>query len=201
MSEMRKKLVLSLIPEVSSNILEIGCGQGELAQELKNLGHLVTGIDISEEALKEAKPFLVKSFAFDVDQPWPKDLCNMRFDMVIASEVIEHLFDTNHFLQQLHGLLHANGSLIITTPNFLFWKNRLKMLLGKFQYEEKGLLDFGHIRFFTITTARKKLQENRFKIERETHFYPNLYQRGLNWLGVLFPGFFAYQMIFLCRKQ
>jgi hypothetical protein len=91
--------------------------------------------------------------------------------------------------------------MIITTPNFLFWKNRLKMLFGIFRYEEKGLLDFGHIRFFALDTARTAFQKAGLRISREAHLYPNLSFRGLNFLGRFFSGFFAYQMIFLLQNE
>src|SRR3989344_1185374 len=113
MSEMRKKLILGLIPEYSGDILEIGCGRGEFAQILKSQGHHVTGVDISESALKEAAPFLKQSFAINVEQKWPQTLCDMRFDTVIASEVIEHLFDPDYLLHQIHDVLTNDGTLIL----------------------------------------------------------------------------------------
>src|SRR3989344_4652874 len=84
------------------------------------------------------------------------------------------------FLEKTKSLVTSGGYLIITTPNFLFWKNRLKMLFGNFRYEQKGLLDFGHIRFFTLKTAREVFSKAGFTIQQEQHFYPNLYKRRLN---------------------
>ena len=157
----------------------------------------MSGIDISSIALDEAKPYLFNSFCFDIQQnDWPTELLEQKFDLVIASEVIEHIFQPSDFLQKAKLLINQRGSLIITTPNFLFWKNRLKMLFGKFRYEEKGLLDFGHIRFFTIETAREIFHKTGFIIQREQHFCPNLYKRKLNFLGRIFPEFFAYQFGF-----
>lgn len=201
MNAMRKRLVLELISDQPKNILEFGCGRGELARALKERGHRISGADISTEALEVAKDVLEEIFAFDFEREWPEELTSKRFDLVIASELIEHLFNPEEFLIKARELLNPGGQLIITTPNFLFWKNRLKMLFGKFQYESKGLLDYGHIRFFTLKTARELTKKSGFIIERENHFYPNLYKRKATSLGRLFPGLLSFQLILLCRTK
>lgn len=195
----RKTRILNLIPENAINILDIGCAGGELAREIKSKRRAkIYGIDISQKSLDSAGGILDDSFCFDVENDnWPQDLLSKKFDLIIASEIIEHLFLPDRFLKKVMNLLTPGGKIIITTPNFLFWKNRFSMLLGKFEYTDQGILDSGHVRFFTMKTAKKLFNECGLRIERECHFYPNLYKRKLNFLGSIFPGFFAYQMIFL----
>lgn len=193
----REMIIRNLIPENAKTVLDIGCGSGYLARILTREGKIVSGVDISIVALDRAKPYLKNSFCFDVQRDdWPTELMEQNFDLVIASEVIEHIFQVSDFLEKVKLLVGRGGSLVITTPNFLFWKNRFKMLFGKFRYEEKGLLDFGHIRFFTLKTAREIFSKTGFIAQQEQHFYPNLYKRKLNFLGRIFPGFFAYQFGF-----
>jgi len=147
-------------------------------------------------------PSLDDFFCFDIeDLEWPAQLVSKRFDLIIVSEVIEHLFAPESFLKKIKTLLKSEGEIIITTPNFLFWKNRLKMLFGIFRYEEEGILDFGHIRFFTPDSARSLIRESGFEIKKEKFFFPNLYRRRLNFLGNLLPGLFAYQMFFLIKPR
>lgn len=202
MGGVRKEHILSLIPDSTGTALDIGCGNGELAEALRAKGHRVTGIDVSEKAIEEAKKFLDDSFCFDIEkEKWPEELMNKKFDLIIASEVVEHLFDPTSFLKKIKQLASPSGEVIITTPNILFWKNRLKTLFGKFQYENEGLMDHGHIRFFTIETIKSVFRKSGFNVVRERHFYPNLYKRGLNFLGKIFPGLFAYQMIFLLKPR
>ncbi len=202
MNASRKRHILDLVPKDTRTVLDIGCATGELASVLKDGGMDVVGVDISEEALLEARKFLSESFCFNLEsEEWPETLMARRFDLVVASEVIEHLFDTDLFLNKAKSLMATKGRLIITTPNFLFWKNRLKVLFGKFKYEETGLLDSGHIRFFTIPTIKEALEKSGFLVEREHHFYPNLYKRKLNFLGNIFPGLFAYQIILKARPN
>lgn len=193
----RERILRKLIPDNAKKVLDVGCGSGGLAKILQAKGKTVFGADISSTALDQAKLHLNGSFCFDVQKDdWPEELMEKKFDLVIASEVIEHIFQPSDFLEKAKSLISKEGSLIITTPNLLFWKNRLKMLFGKFRYQEKGLLDFGHIRFFTIKTTRDMFSKAGFKIEQEEHFCPNLYKRKLNFIGKIFPGFFAYQFGF-----
>ncbi len=198
----REVSILGLIPKHPGRVLDLGCGRGDLAKELKSRGWEVVGADISGDSLLEASAFLTESFCFNFeDELWPQELMSQQFDLIIASEVIEHVFSPEQLLSKLKNLLEVDGKVIITTPNFLFWKNRLSILFGKFQYQDQGLLDFGHIRFYTIKTARELFRDVGLKIQKEKHFYPNLYKRKLNFLGRLFPGLFAYQMIFLLFKS
>ncbi|MFH1769723.1 MAG: methyltransferase domain-containing protein [Parcubacteria group bacterium] len=193
----RLEHIEDFMPDKLADILDMGCGSGSLAKVLGEQGHTVYGADISPEALKLAKEHIEKGFCFDFENgAWPDDLMAMKFDAIIATEVIEHLFDPESFIKKLKQLLKPNGMIIVTTPNLLFWKNRFKIFFGKFEYEEKGIMDFGHIRFFTVKTARKMFEKCDLAIEAEHHFYPNLYKRGLTFLGKIFPGFFAYKLIF-----
>lgn len=198
----RWRSVLELLPPGTGIALDVGCGRGELVRELVSRGWRVSGIDVSQEALSGVTEALNERFCFDVeDDRWPEGLSGKRYDLIIASEVIEHLFDPARFMERASGLLAPGGAIIVTTPNVLFWKNRLRALFGTFRYEEKGIMDFGHIRLFTVATARELFRGSGLRIERESHFYPNLYRRKLSWLGRLFPGLFAYQMAFLLRSH
>lgn len=201
-NSVREERIISLIPTEIKTILDIGCGRGNLAQTLTDKGYVVSGIDISDEALADVRNILKDSFCFNVeDKQWPDTIMNKRYDLIIISELIEHIFSPEELLQKARNLMSDGGYMIITTPNFLFWKNRLRMLGGIFQYEEKGLFDFGHIRFFTYPTIKKLFLEMDLRVVRENHFYPNLYKRGLGFLGQMMPGLFAYQMIFLLTYE
>lgn len=199
----RKERILQLIPDGVKNILDIGCGPGVLAKELKSRGYLVTGTDVSEKALTLAREHLFSGYSFNIEEEnWPVDLMNQNFDLIIAAEIIEHLFEAKEFLKKIRSLLSEDSHVIITTPNFVFWRNRLKILAGKFKYEEKGILDFGHVRFFTLATVNELFDQAGLEVEEENHFFPNLYRRRyLSFLGKLWPGLFAYQLIFRLRPK
>lgn len=187
MSGGRLREILKLLPAKPGRALDIGCGEGFVSKELTRLGWQVTGVDIIPRA----------DFSFDIERAdWPSELTTQRFDLVLCSEVIEHIFSPEELVIHIKQLLVDGGSAIITTPNVLFWKNRLKMFFGTFRYEERGILDFGHIRLFTLATARELFQKAGLRIIEESHVYPNLHHRGLDFVGRIFPGFFAYQLVF-----
>lgn len=193
----RMQCILDLISESHLEILDIGCSNGELAAELQKRGHTVDGIDISAQALDHARPNLRAGYSFDItSDEWPLELRHKKYDTIIISEVIEHLFEPSELMRKALLLLRDRGCMVVTTPNVLFWKNRLKMFFGSFEYQKEGIMDYGHIRFFTILTAREFFKKAGLRIDREHHFYPNLYRRGLHDIGRWFPGLLAYQMIF-----
>ena len=198
----RMRHILDLVPSTPSYILDVGCGAGILAAELKMLGHVVDGIDISANAIERSRPHVRAGYCFDiVHDSWPKELEQKKFDVIIISEVIEHLFEPQALLEKAKFLLKKGGYLIVTTPNVLFWKNRFKMFFGSFEYQSEGIMDFSHIRFFTVESARDFIKQAEYWIEREHHLYPNLYKRKLNFMGKLLPGLFAYQLIFLLSNE
>ena len=101
-------------------ILDVGCGGGLLAEPLKRLGADVTGLDASAEAIKAAKDH-ASVMGLDIDYRigdlsiLPDD--SDQFDVVIASEVIEHISDSQSFIEATYKLISPGGKLIITTLN------------------------------------------------------------------------------------
>ncbi len=116
--------------------LDIGCGGGILSEKLKRLGASVTGIDASENAIKVAKDHSLKSrLQIDYKCITTSELLELekknvknKFDLVIASEVIEHVNNREIFLSDIAKLCRAGGLVIFTTINNSFWG----VLLGKY---------------------------------------------------------------------
>ena len=126
--------------------------QGRYLQVLREGGWDVTGVDIQPQ---EAK------YIIAADLSRPLDLAP-DFDVVIAVEVIEHIVDTDRFLQSCAALLKPDGRLVLTTPNLLFGVNRLRMLCGMrpaFAYA-----DF-HVRMFVWADLQEKIGRH-FVIEK-----------------------------------
>lgn len=96
-------------------LLELGSGFGYLTYALRRAGHSCTGVDVSETAVTAARSYFGDHYQVaDLTQ---LTTSNSRFDVVIATEVIEHLPDPKHFLAQASALLEPGGALIVTTPN------------------------------------------------------------------------------------
>jgi 2-polyprenyl-3-methyl-5-hydroxy-6-metoxy-1,4-benzoquinol methylase len=98
-------------------IADFGCGRGWLSNKLSEFGQ-VTGFDISELAVANAKKSFPDStfVCLDASQDIPLDFSE-KFDLVVSSEVIEHIDDQENYLKNIHQLLKKEGNVIITTPN------------------------------------------------------------------------------------
>ena len=119
------------LKEDVTRLLDIGCGDGSIALQIKNSCNAVEvyGVDQDNDSLSLAKEKGIKTFIFDIDNnpyPFPNDY----FDAVFAGEVLEHLNDPDHFFEEVHRILRKKGTLVITTPNFAAWNNRIALALG-----------------------------------------------------------------------
>lgn len=181
----------------SKKILDVGCARGYVGQRLREKGNWVSGIEMSEPAASVAVNVLDKVYIFDVEYRWPEEIKSERFNLAVVAEVLEHVFDPVEVLKAVSRVLESDGQVIITTPNFLTWTNRLKILFGLFRYTEQGLLDFGHIRFFTYGYLKQVLAESDFKIITERHIiFPGKLTRILKF----WPSLFATQFVLKVQK-
>lgn len=200
MNKSRKKCILDLAGNISNkNILDVGCGLGLLGKDLRKNGNNVFGIDVSNVALEAAKKELDEVMMVDLENNnWPDDLLRQRFDLIIAAEIIEHLLYPEKLLEKLAKLLKVGGQLIITTPNFLVWSNRIKMLFGRFAYQDGGFWCRDHIHFFTLPELKKVLSSGGWEIVAANHLnHPKIPV----WLNKLFPSLFAFQLILKVKKR
>ena len=165
MSSSRRRAIIKLLGKPQNKkILDVGCGTGYLGREIKKLGeNKVIGIDISAKAIEEAKKVLDEVFILNIEKD-ELPFTVSTFDIVILTDVLEHLYNPEAVLLKLRKYLKKNGFLIITVPNFSFIRTRFKVLFGNFEYQDKGLLERGHIRFFTKKTLLKLLEKTEFKI-------------------------------------
>lgn len=181
-------------------ILDIGCGRGLLGSMLKkDFQAQVHGVDISVEAIKAAQKNLDGAWQMDLEaDEWPAEVVNTKYDALIISEVLEHLFYPESLLEKIKQIIVSKTEIIITVPNLLFWKNRLKIFFGYFEYENEGFMDRGHIHFFSWVGLRKMIKGVGYSIVGTRHYFPTC---GTRWLGRLLPGLLAYQFIIKIKKN
>ncbi len=122
------------------NCLDIGCGGGILSEKLRRLGANVTGIDASKSSIDIAKEH-AKNSRLEINYKCittselieiNKEKALNKFDLVIASEVIEHVYDRRIFLSDISNLCRPGGLVIFTTIN----NSLLGILLGKYFAED-----------------------------------------------------------------
>jgi SAM-dependent methyltransferase len=152
--------ILEDLPRALS-VLDVGCGSGVHGAELKRVhSHRVVGVDLSETSIAKAKSRLAEAYVADVTNPELYPFFGaQRFDVIVFSDILEHLYDPADVLTRHFQLLAPGGRILISLPNVAIWNVRLELLLGRFEYQDTGTLDRTHIRFFTRRTFRRFTQQ------------------------------------------
>ena len=138
------------IPSGLGRVLELGCGAGALGSKYKsaNRGSYWCGIEIVEEQVERARKRLDQVICVDIEANFPK-FEEEQFDALVIGDVLEHLRDPWRALQNLIGCIKPNGHVAICIPNVGHWSVVANLLAGNFTYEDSGILDRTHLRFFT----------------------------------------------------
>jgi SAM-dependent methyltransferase len=133
------------------------------------------------------------------------------FDVVLMSHVLEHLVDPTPVLRDAARVLAPDGLLAVALPNALVYANRARLLLGRFDYTEGGIMDQTHVRFYTFRTAAALLHRTGWEVTRASvqGTFPLWRVRGLlppRVAGALDaaacrwrPGLFGFQLLYLAR--
>ncbi len=150
--------LMALIPKTASRVLDIGCGAGALGAELKRRGPVeVVGVEADACAAERARQVLDRVHQGDIEG---LDLLYGpgSFDCIVLADILEHLRDPWSLLKHLVPLLRARGRLIASIPNVRHWSVLRGLLEGEWTYLPAGILDRGHLRFFTLTSGRALLE-------------------------------------------
>ena len=149
-------------------ILDLGCADGSFANlAAQKLSAESFGLDITPQAIKKAQKKLDHAKVHNLNLPFPYQ--PNTFDLIFALEVIEHLFDTDQFLKNIHKILKPQGILILSTPNLASIKNRLKLLLNHYpQYLEYSAQGAGHIHLYTSSILINQLHRHHLKTRQVT---------------------------------
>ena len=179
--------LLKMIPTNSKLILEVGCSSGALAREYKEINPNCSyrGVEIEESYAELARKYCDEVLLGDIElfdeSFW---LENSNVNCWIFADVLEHLKDPWRCLGKIHSVLPMGGSVIACIPNIQHWSILVKLSLGNFRYEEMGLLDKTHLRWFTRKTIIELFESTGFKV---TELIPRIFdepQRD-NFLGII----------------
>lgn len=139
-------------------ILDIGCGSGLLGEVLKNKGNYVIGVNISKSELEVAKHRLNEVIEHDVTSKEEFNLVQ-KVDLLLFSDILEHTPDPEAVLKKFLNYLKPDGQVIISIPNIACYNMRIRLLFGFFEYEDYGILDKTHLRFFTKKSLLKFVEK------------------------------------------
>lgn len=137
-------------------VLDAGCYDGRFAQRARALGHHVTGLDRQKhEGVAERLDEFIEA---DLNLPLPHGL-DAQYDVVVAGDILEHVVEPHLLLTDLAAKVRPGGELLVSVPNFGHWYPRGRIAVGKFDYDQRGPLDRGHIRFFTRDMIERLLAD------------------------------------------
>lgn len=144
----------------TKRVLDVGCATGYLAQALADRGCTVSGVEFDAEAAEEARPYLEQLVVGDLEtMDMSEAFGDERFDVIVFGDVLEHLRDPLAALRKAKALLADRGSVVASIPNIAHGSVRLALLAGRFDYQDLGLLDSTHVRFFTRSSVEDLFRE------------------------------------------
>lgn len=189
------------------SVLDIGCGPGFVSKQIKNLGIEVTGIDKFQPLPNSLDHF----YQSELETTLPVSPDN--YNLVMMLDVIEHFSEPENFLLNLRNQSKdCNFKLLLSTPNVAFISIRLNLILGRFTYSSRGILDITHRRLFTKNSLLRMFEECGFIVKEMKPVpipfeavIPNAIGRFLTKIaGVmafLLPGLFAFQFLVLAEPK
>lgn len=159
------RLQLSMVP-ANSHLLEVGCATGHTSEYFTREKQCrVLAVEANEDQADVARKRGVKVVTGFIDDPAVHNSLDTYtreqglFQVIFMSQVIEHIGDPATTLRDLKRWLHPEGCLVISTCSIVHWTCRLKILFGKWEYEDYGIFDRTHLRFFTIKSFAELLEE------------------------------------------
>ena len=143
------------------SICDLGCGNGHISGRLAALGYDVTGVDASASGIQIARRAYPDVSFIETLIAGDRDLG--QFDLVISSDVIEHMYRPSDLLDAAQSILKPGGHILIGTPYHGYLKNLVLAALGKMDAHFSVLHDGGHIKFFSVGTLSTLMKSHAFE--------------------------------------
>lgn len=168
--------LLNMIPLTAKNIIEIGCSSGALAREFKKRVDNVNwvGVEIDPNYAEIAKKYCEETLVQNIDN------CDKNFynhfsdrDCWVFGDTLEHLKDPWAVLNKIRNIIPQGGVLVSCIPNAQHWSLVIRLAIGNFTYEDSGLLDRTHLRWFTRKTIYELFESQGFCV---TDCRPRIFQ-------------------------
>lgn len=143
--------------------------RGEFGRNFEQRRGKFFGVDVNPREIEGAK--IIRA---DLNKGIPD--FGVKFDVIFAGEIIEHLWDDRKFIKECKEFLKPNGLLIITVPNLASWPNRIKLLFGKLPLESWAAAPF-HYHVYTREKLNEIIKKEGFEILKSTssYFFPGVF--------------------------
>lgn len=155
-------------------ILDVGAADALVGRRLTEHGWRVTGIEGDPALAQAGAPYCERMITANLNREVPE--VQGPFDAILYGDVLEHLIDPLRVLVELNRSLVPDGFVIVSVPNIAHLYIRLLLLLGRFDYLDRGILDNTHLRFFTARSLRALLDDAGLVVERFSATPAPLYQ-------------------------
>lgn len=186
----------------SSKVLDVGCASGYLMVYLRETkGCDGVGIEQDVESARRARESGFVVINGDAEATIAAAADHQPFDHVIFGDVLEHMVNPHAVLSTCRTLLSPGGTAVVSLPNIVSMRARLKLTLGIWRYEDTGIFDRTHLRFFSVATGRDLVEESGFQVIHESFVGPLTFFGGRPFLPIIAarPGLLANQMVFEAR--
>jgi len=160
--------LLKLMPANARRVVEIGCSSGALAREYKKLNPDVhyTGIEIDPGYAQLAREHCDRVLDMNIETACAELLAgDLAADCWVFGDVLEHLYDPWALLQKIREASAPGSSVVACIPNAQHWSVQARLSVGDFRYEDAGLFDRTHIRWFTLVTMLEMFTQAGWTVE------------------------------------
>jgi len=159
-----KAAVLARVP-ANARVLEVGAHTGYFSALLRARGCRVTALEVDPRAAAHARAHADRVVVGDVEDATVRAGLGGPFDAILFMHVLEHLVDPWAVLRAVCPLVADGGRVVVLLPNVGCWRVRKALFLqGRFEYEDEGILDRTHLRFFTLESARALLETSGYAV-------------------------------------
>lgn len=207
-SNIRQDLIAFFDKKKDLKVLEIGAAYGETLFYMKENGIAkeAIGIELFEDTINKGNYKKIDRFIFgninEIELPEYKNY----FDLVLLPDVLEHIFEPKTALQKAHSFLNDKGEIVISMPNIRHYSAFLKIYLkGDFSYNESGIFDYTHVRFYCRKNIQELLESSDFQVLKQEgsirNFKAQSFAKIINKLTFrLFEEFLSTQYFFKAKK-
>jgi predicted TPR repeat methyltransferase len=194
-------------------LVDLGAAGGELGAAVRDHFGRTIGFEFDADRIGDLHPRFDQVVIADLEtvRELPKNA-----KAVVLADILEHLRNSSDLLRCVSASLAPDGRVFISVPNIANITVRLGLLFGVFEYRDRGILDFTHVRFFTMRTIKRDIENAGFRILAIRgssvpirliigRFTPEpilrLGERILTWVTRLWRGLFAYQIIVVAARR